>query len=83
MNEGIEGAMLTQNKAASQKSKGKEGTMKVPLFYVLFHLKMAVYNIYQKLQLLRSAMASTMSNCHIRAGPLLCITSFMKEPMGE
>lgn len=84
VNEGIEGAMLIQNKAGSQKSKGKEGTMKVPLFYILFHLKMAIYNSYQKLQLLRSVTASTMSNCHIRAGfPLLCITSFMKESMGE
>ena len=58
--------------------------MKVPLFYILFHLKMAVYNIYQRLQLLRSVTASTMSNCHIRAGfPLICITIFMKESMGE
>lgn len=54
--------------------------MKVPLFYILSHLKMAIYTIYQ---LLRSVMASTMSDCHLRAGfPRLCITSFMKESMG-
>ena len=33
--------------------------MKVPLFYILFHLKMAIYNIYQRPQLLRSVIAST------------------------
>lgn len=58
VNEGIEGAMLIQNKAGSQKSKGKEGTMKVPLFYILFHLQMAIYNIYQRLRLLRSVIAT-------------------------